>query len=99
LCCCSGSTACASARSATLQIAQLDHDHGQAVPRVAGKGRAANETSMFPIPHDVRQALLNAAAGRDGGPLPLKVSGRPYVRQEIAALLRTLCHVRASSRG
>ena len=75
-----------------LQIEQLDHDHGQAVLRVAGKGRAANETSMFPIPHDVRQALLNAAAGRDGGPLLLKVSGRAYVRQEIAALLRTLCH-------
>jgi site-specific recombinase XerD len=61
------------------------------VLRVAGKGRAANETSAFPVPHDVRQALLHAAGGRASGRLLLKASGRPYVRQEIAALLRTLC--------
>ncbi len=75
-----------------FQIEQLDWDHGQPVLRVAGKGRAANETSMFPLPHDARQALLHAAARRDSGPLLLKSSGRSYVRQEIAALLRTLCN-------
>jgi integrase len=75
-----------------LQLEQLDWDHGQPVLRVAGKGRAANETSAFPVPHDVRQALLHAAAGRECGPLLLKRSSRPYVRQEIAALLGTLCH-------
>ncbi|MEJ7786402.1 MAG: tyrosine-type recombinase/integrase [Solirubrobacteraceae bacterium] len=75
-----------------FQIEQLDWDRGQPVLRVAGKGRAANETSMFPLPHDARQALLHAAAGRDSGSLLLKSSGRSYVRQEIAALLRTLCN-------
>jgi integrase len=75
-----------------LQLEQLDWNHGQPVLRVAGKGRAANETSTFPVPHDVRQALLDAAGGRDVGPLLLKATGRPYVRQEIAALLHTLCH-------
>jgi len=47
---------------------------------------------MFPLPHDARQALLHAAAGRELGPLLVKSSGRSYVRQEIAALLRTLCN-------
>ena len=75
-----------------LQLEQLDHDHGQPVLRVAGKGRAANETSTFPVPHDVGHALLRSAGDRGCGPLLLKRSGRPYVRQEIAALLRTLCH-------
>ncbi|MCA1680763.1 MAG: tyrosine-type recombinase/integrase [Actinobacteria bacterium] len=75
-----------------LQLEQLDWNHGQPVLRVAGKGRAANETSTFPVPHDVRQALLQAAGGRESGPLLVKHSARPYVRQEIAALLRTLCH-------
>ena len=75
-----------------LQLEQLDHNHGQPVLCVAGKGRAANETSAFPVPHDVRQALVRAAGERDRGPLLLKSTGRPYVRQEIAALLRTLCH-------
>jgi site-specific recombinase XerD len=75
----------------TLQIEQLDWNHGQPVLRVAGKGRAANETSTFPVPHDVRQALQHAAGTRASGPLLLKRSARPYVRQEIAVLLRTLC--------
>jgi len=71
-------------------VEQLDWDHGQPVVRDAGKGRAASETSTFPLPHDVRQALLHAGAGRSAGPLLLKRTGRPYVRQEIAAMLRTL---------
>ena len=75
-----------------FQIEQLDWDHGQPVLRVSGKGRAVNETSTFPLPHDVRQALLHTAARRDSGALLLKSSGRPYTRQEIAALLRTLCN-------
>jgi len=75
-----------------FDIGQLDWDHGQPVLRVAGKGRAANETSTFPLPHAVRQALLDATASRSEGPLLLKSTGRPYVRQEIAALLRTLCN-------
>lgn len=75
-----------------FQIEQLDWNHGQPVLRVAGKGRASNETSMFPLPHDALQALLDAAAGRGSGSLLIKTSGRIYVRQEIAALLRTLCH-------
>jgi integrase/recombinase XerD len=74
-----------------LQLEQLDWNHGQPVLRVAGKGRAANETSTFPLPHDVRQALLQAAGARESGPLLVKHTARPYVRQEIAALLRTLC--------
>ncbi|MGI8594206.1 MAG: tyrosine-type recombinase/integrase [Solirubrobacteraceae bacterium] len=73
-----------------FQIEQLDWDHGQPVLRVAGKGRANNETSMFPLPHDARQALLHAAAGRGSGPLLLKRTGRPYVRQEIAATANAL---------
>ena len=32
------------------ELEQFDHDHGQRVLRVAGKGRAANETSAFPGP-------------------------------------------------
>jgi integrase len=82
-----------------FQIAQLDWDHGPPVLRVAGKGRADNETSMFPLPHDIRQALLHTAAGRDCGSLLLKSTGRPYARQEIAALLRTLCGERRFRRG
>jgi integrase len=74
-----------------LQLEQLNCNHGQPVLRVAGKGRAANETSTFTVSHEVRQTLLHAARARDSG--LLKRSGHPYVRQEIAALLRTLCQL------
>jgi integrase len=74
-----------------LELEQLDWDHGQPILRVAGKGRAANETTSFPLPPDIHQALLRAAARRTSGRWLLKSTGRPYVRQEIASLMRTLC--------
>lgn len=74
-----------------LDIDAIDWDQGQPVLRVAGKGRAANETTMFPLPHDVLQVLQSAAGDRTDGVLLLKRTGRSYVRQEISALLRTLC--------
>lgn len=74
-----------------LQLEAIDHDHGQPVLRVAGKGRVENETSTMPLPTDVLTALRAAAGGRTAGTLLLKSTGRPYVRQEITALLKTLC--------
>lgn len=73
-----------------LQIAQVTRDEGQAVLQIAGKGRAANETTAFPLPHDVQDAITSVAGDRAEGHLLTKTSGRPYVRQEVAALLRTL---------
>lgn len=70
---------------------QLSWDHGQPVLRVAGKGRAASETVTFPLPHDILIALEASRGDRLRGPLLIKKTGRPYVRQEIAALLITLC--------
>lgn len=73
-----------------LQIEQLAWDHGQPVLRIAGKGRATNETVNFPVPPDVQRILEQSAADRTTGPLLLKSTGKPYVRQEVAALLATL---------
>lgn len=74
-----------------LQIEAIDHDQGQPVLRVAGKGRAENETSTMPLPPDILAALRAVAGERTAGTLLLKSTGRPYVRQEISALLKTLC--------
>lgn len=74
----------------SLEVERIGWDHGQPVLKVAGKGRAANETSSFPIPPDVGRVLEAAVNGRRSGPVLLKRSGRPYVRQEIASLLNTL---------
>lgn len=75
----------------SLDVEQLDWHHGQPVLRVPGKGRADKETVAFPLPHDAQHILRAAASARTTGPLSLKRSGGPYVRQEVAALLRTLC--------
>lgn len=74
-----------------LQLEQIDWDQGQPILRVAGKGRADNETTAMPLPIDILTALEHAAAGRTTGTLLRKSTGRPYVRQEITALLKTVC--------
>ena len=73
-----------------LMIDRITWDQGQPVLKVAGKGRASNETTNFPIPPHVGRVLDAAIAGRVNGPVIVKGTGKPYVRQEIAALLGTL---------
>ena len=75
----------------SLQVDQIDWDLGQPVLRVAGKGRAENESVAFPLPHDVLRPLRAAIGDRSEGVLLLKGTGRGYVRQEIDAFLRRLC--------
>lgn len=73
-----------------LQITAIGWHLGQPVLRIAGKGRAANETRPFPIPPDVGHVLDTAINGRTTGPVLLKSTGKPYLRQEISSLLTTL---------